>query len=192
MMGEVFLGIDPGFTGYIVLIDDQGNYLERFKTPCIVEKKSIKRNKDKYNKKGKLVWKKGHISTKTSTVLDEEQIVEYLSNLIDRFSKINICIEKQHAITGQGLASTAKNMYGFGFWVGVSRALGFNTHVISAVDWQKEFSDESIEDKKEASIDSVTSWNKDICLKKTKRSKKADHNLADAINIARYTYLICK
>lgn len=196
----LYVGIDPGFTGYITVLDDKGNYLHHFKTPTIVETKETKRNKTKLSKSGKVRWEAGAITTKTNTSLDEPAIYEFLRKLTGgefdvphsfipgRTCKPVIVVEKQHAVTGQGLASTAKTMYGYGFWMGMARGLGYEVHAVSATEWQKVTSDPKALDKKAASVASAKAWNKEIDLKKTKRSKVEDHNLADSVNIARYCW----
>ena len=202
MATPIYVGIDPGFTGYITVLDNKGNYLAHFKTPCIVETKETKRNKTKLSKSGKVRWEAGAVTTKTNTKLDEEAIYAFLRKLTsgptifdDRHDFIPysgprpvIIVEKQHAVTGQGLASTAKTMYGYGFWMGMARGLGYEVHAVSATEWQKVTSDPKAVDKKAASVASVKAWNKEIDLKKTKRSKIEDHNLADSINIARFCW----
>jgi hypothetical protein len=174
-----YVGIDPGFTGYISVLNYKGNLITWVKTPIIVDVKKTKKRKT------------GKISTKTKTTLDEEKIIAILKHL---GPNVVICVEKQHAVTGQGLASTAKTMYGFGFWVGAARALGMELHLIGAKEWQNDLLDlepYDIEDKditKKASVAAVKEWNKELDLRKTKRSKIDDHNLADSLNIGRYAY----
>lgn len=176
---KIFVGVDPGFTGYITLVDANGKYVKHIKTPILVNKKEIKKRTGK---------KAGQIVTKTKTELDELQIMHALKEIDLDYKSVYITIEKQHAMTGQGLASTAKNMYGYGFWVGLSKGFGWNVYVASAVEWQKVTSDPKAEDKKAASVASVKKWNKDLDLRKTKRSRLDDHNLADSVNIARFTW----
>jgi hypothetical protein len=175
---RIYVGIDPGFTGYITVVDEAGKYIAHFKTPTIVNVKQIKKRTGK---------RAGQTVTKTKTELDEKGIHDWMNNLRNWGTPI-VCVEKQHAMTGQGLASTAKNMYGYGFWVGLCKGLGYQTYPVGAVEWQKVVSDPKAEDKKAASVASVKAWNKDICLLKTKRSRIEDHNLADSINIARYAW----
>ena len=171
--GNIFAGIDPGFTGWITAINEDGSLHSFIKTPIFTDVKKVKRRAT------------GKISTSTKTSLDEPAIIEILRSF-PNYSVV--ALEKQHPVTGQGLASTGKTMYGYGFWVGVTRSLGLNLKLITAKEWQKVMLDNSIEDTKEASVAAVKKWNKELDLRKTKRSKKDDHNLADSINIARYCW----
>jgi hypothetical protein len=178
-MANIYVGIDPGFTGYIVVLNESGEYFLHFKTPTLVETTHVKK---------RVGVRAGQIVSKTKTSLDEIGIYQFLNNLCQQYDKTFVCVEKQHAMKGQGLASTAKNMYGFGFLVGLCTGLGCPTNTVRAVEWQKVMSDPKATDKKAASILACKNWNKDIDLRKTKKSRIDDHNLADAVNIARFTW----
>lgn len=199
---DYFIGCDPGFTGFLTVLSPEGTLIEFKATPVLKSVKKTTRRSDKYNSKGKLVHKAGHISVSTKKTLDEKAIKAYLRKF-RRFDKdkgyrpeVLIVIEQQHARTMEGRASIAKTMYGFGFWVGLCRGLGFTVKVVRAVDWQKVFfqttKEERLADKdvtKKKSIESVRNWSKELDLRKSNKSKKDDHNLADSINIARYGFL---
>ncbi len=171
---DYYCGIDCGFTGYAVILNEHGKYVEHFKLPTIVNRKET------HKRSGKIV-------TKTNTSLDEVAIYEWFR----KWSPVKICvgIEKQHPMAKQGLGSTSKIMYGFGWLSGLIRGLGLPCNVFRAVDWQKELLPPKSEDTKAASVASIKAWDKDIDLKRTKRSQIDDHNLADALNIARFTWL---
>jgi hypothetical protein len=179
---KFYCGVDPGLTGYITVLDGKGNYVEHFKTPTVVETKKIKKRTGK---------RAGQVVTKTKTTLDEVEVTRILLGIKAKriFSGLVFCVERQHPVTGQGLASTGKTMEGFGFWKGVLHGLGIPFHVVSATEWQKVVSDPKAKDKKAASVAKVKQLYKDLDLKKTKRSKVDDHNLADSVLIARYCWL---
>ncbi len=180
-MESRFVGIDPGLTGYISVLDGDGKYIQHFKTPTLVDTKKIKKRTGK---------RAGQTITKTKITLDEAGVFDILSQIKTQYRprSIYVVVERQHPMTGQGLGSTGKTMEGYGFWKGILRGMGFDFYVVGAVEWQKVTSDPKAEDKKAASIASVKKWDKDVDLKKTKRSRIDDHNLADSLCIARFAH----
>jgi len=174
--GKVYVAVDCGFTGYISVIGEDGRYISHYKTPTLSESKSVKKRAT------------GKVVTKTKTWLDLRHMCEILTLIRDRYDVQIVVVEKQHPMTGQGLASTGKTMEGYGVWKGMLTGLGMPMYLASAVEWQKVTSDPKAEDKKLASIHSVKNWDKEIDLRKTKRSKIDDHNLADALNIGRFAW----
>src|SRR3954469_24751066 len=71
----VAVGIDPGLTGYISVVNEDGKYLEHHKTPILTDVKHIKKRTGA---------RAGQVVTKTKNTLDELGIFHILCGIKSR------------------------------------------------------------------------------------------------------------
>jgi len=98
------------------------------------------------------------------------------------------CIEKVHAMPGQGVSS----MFKFGFVTGVMHGiigtLGHSLHLVTPQAWKKQILAGTPKDK-DAAIDFCRRVYPNVNLLATERSRKPHSGIADALCIARYASL---
>jgi crossover junction endodeoxyribonuclease RuvC len=114
----IYIGIDPGLSGAIAVINDTDNSVQLFDTPTTVVKSGKKNN----------------------NVYVESEIVKILSFYPTDNTKVGL--EKQFPMAGrdgrsQGLSSTFKTGYGFGMWVGMLSALKLPFDLLTSQKWKK-------------------------------------------------------
>jgi crossover junction endodeoxyribonuclease RuvC len=127
------------------------------------------------------------ISGKT---IDIDAIAAHLYKLIHMKSVATyngaiVCVEKVHAMPGQGTAS----MFSFGYSVGVIHGivttLEIPMYLVAPQTWKKEILSDTKKDK-DAAIAFCRRVYPDVSLLATERSKKSHSGIADAICLARY------
>jgi crossover junction endodeoxyribonuclease RuvC len=113
---HVYIGIDCGLSGAVAVIDQDGEIMALVDTPTTTIK-SGKKNKNVYR------------------VQDMVQIFKpyFHSSLI-----VNVAIESQFAMAGQGVSSTFSTGRGYGLWEGIVAALGFSYSLVTSQKWKKE------------------------------------------------------
>ena len=113
-MYNYYVGIDPGLSGALAVLDHDGNLMAVFETPTTVVK-SGKKNRTEY-------------------------IVSGMVNIINQvtFQGTVFGIERQQAMPGQGVSSMMKIGYGYGLWIGLIAMTGQPYHIITPQAWKKE------------------------------------------------------
>ena len=98
---------------------------------------------------------------------------------------LSVCIEKVHAMPGNGATSMFTFGYNVGLMHGVVAALNIPLLLVSPQAWKKEVLVDTLKDKN-AAIDFVRRYYPKADITLTPRSKKAHSGIADAICIARF------
>ena len=156
----LIIGIDPGISGSICLLDD-GKIIEVLEMPTMTDGKKNKRQ------------------------VNGSQIYNEISKRIKQTNKQNIrvVIEQVSAMPGQGVTSMFNFGQSFGVLKGLFAAMGLPVYFIRPAKWKKYFN--LINSEKDASrtraIEIFPYFSSQL-------SKKKDSNKADAILIASFYY----
>tara|TARA_A100000164_G_scaffold263422_1_gene235274 strand:+ start:721 stop:1215 length:495 start_codon:yes stop_codon:yes gene_type:complete len=156
----LIIGIDPGISGSICLLDD-GKIIEVLEMPTMTDGKKNKRQ------------------------VNGAQIYNEISKRIKQTNKQNIrvVIEQVSAMPGQGVTSMFNFGQSFGVLKGLFAAMGLPVYFIRPAKWKKYFN--LINSEKDASrtraIEIFPYFSSQL-------SKKKDSNKADAILIASFYY----
>jgi crossover junction endodeoxyribonuclease RuvC len=112
-MYDTFIGIDPGKSGAVAVINSvpEGNSIDAFDVPVV----------------------KG---TKGAPSYDTSAMVSILTKLIDGRQPYAM-IESVHAMPGQGVTSMFNFGMGYGLWLGIVAALKIPYTLVSPVRWKK-------------------------------------------------------
>jgi crossover junction endodeoxyribonuclease RuvC len=113
----IYIGIDPGLSGAIAVINDTDNSVQLFDTPTTVVKSGKKNN----------------------NVYVESEIVKILSAYPTEHTKVGL--EKQFPMMGQGVSSTFKTGQGYGMWIGMLSALKLPFDLLTSQKWKKAMMD---------------------------------------------------
>ena len=150
------IGIDPGLSGGIAVLDDLKIY-DIFDMPIMSEGK------------------------KNKNQLNSAQLVNILNKHVLRKENTFVIVEQVSAMPGQGVTSMFNFGQTFGSIKGICAALGLPIFYVRPAKWKKHF--ELINSSKDASRTKVIEMYPSISSRLT---KKKDVNKADAILIARY------
>ena len=151
------IGIDPGLTGAIAVLEDK-KVIELFEMPVMAEGKKNKRQ------------------------LNSAQLVKLLKDNIDnKNEEVSVVVEQVNAMPGQGVTSMFNFGQSFGAIKGICAALELPIFFVRPSKWKKYF--ELINSSKDSSRTKVIEM---YPLLSSRLSKKKDVNKADAILIARY------
>lgn len=156
----IFVGIDPGMSGAVAFLDEQGNAFEIHDTPML----TIKRNKS------------------IRREFDRPKMVEILRfpNSVDR-NRVIVAIERVNSMPGQGVASSFSFGMGYGIWLGIIAALGYPVDLVHPVRWKKIMLDSMGKDKDASRIRA-----KELFGNRVDLSLKKHHGRADALLIAEW------
>ena len=150
------IGIDPGLSGAIAVLEDI-KVLSLFEMPVMAEGKKNKRQ------------------------LNSAQLVNIIKENTNDEEEIAVIVEQVNAMPGQGVTSMFNFGQTFGAIKGVCAALGLPIFFVRPSKWKKHF--ELINSSKDASrtkvIEMYPSFSKQL-------AKKKDVNKSDAILIARF------
>lgn len=152
-----FLGIDPGLSGAIALIDGKGKLITLHDTPTITVKRGQK-NKNEY-----LI---GHMVT--------------ILKSMRSFGNVHCAIENIHSMPGQGVTSMFSMGTGFGMWLGMLAALEIPHTRIEPVIWKRAM---KIPGGSEKSASIVIAQR---LFPRASLQRKKDHGRADAILLAEH------
>ena len=150
------IGIDPGLSGGIAILDDLKIY-DIFDMPIMSEGK------------------------KNKNQLNSAQLVSLIKDSTKPDAEIAVVVEQVNAMPGQGVTSMFNFGQTFGAIKGVCAALELPIFFVRPSKWKKHF--ELINSSKDASRTKVIEMYPYISSRLT---KKKDVNKADAILIARY------
>ena len=152
------IGIDPGLTGAIAVLEDK-KVIELFEMPVMAEGKKNKRQ------------------------LNSAQLVKLLKDNIDnkKNEEVSVVVEQVNAMPGQGVTSMFNFGQSFGAIKGICAALGLPIFFVRPSKWKKHF--ELINSSKDSSRTKVIEM---YPVLSSRLSKKKDVNKADATLIARY------
>ena len=150
------IGIDPGLSGAIAILEDN-KVLSIFDMPVMAEGKKNKRQ------------------------LNSAQLVDIIKENIKINDDIAVVVEQVNAMPGQGVTSMFNFGQTFGAIKGVCAALKLPIFFVRPSKWKKHF--ELINSSKDASRTKVIEMYPSFA---EKLSKKKDVNKSDAILIARF------
>ena len=150
------IGIDPGLSGAIAILEDN-KVIELFDMPVMSDGKKNKRQ------------------------LNSAHLVKLIRDNIKDSQDITMVVEQVNAMPGQGVTSMFNFGQTFGAIKGICAALGLPIFFVRPAKWKKHF--ELINSSKDASRTKAIEMYPKIS---DKLSKKKDVNKSDAILIARY------
>jgi len=150
------IGIDPGLSGAIAIIEDN-KIKEMFDMPVMSDGKKNKRQ------------------------LNSALLVKLIKDNIKNLEDTIMVVEQVNAMPGQGVTSMFNFGQTFGAIKGICAALGLPIFFVRPAKWKKHF--ELINSSKDASRTKVIEMYPSISQQ---LSKKKDVNKSDAILIARY------
>lgn len=105
-----FIGIDPGKTGAVVILQEDNSHIGVYDTPVIVTKTKIEYN------------------------------IAEMANILREYAlnSTTIYIEKVNAMPGQGVVSMFSFGKGFGIWLGIISAFQLPLTLVTPQMWKKE------------------------------------------------------
>lgn len=156
----VFVGVDPGISGGIGVIDSNSKLIDKFKTPTI-----------------QIV-----VNNKNRNTIDEIKVVSYFKNL-NRFNRVIFCLEKVNSLPRDGHVGAFSFGTNYGFWRAIGRSFSEKFFDVMPKKWQNTMLDKSLllfQDTKKVSVATAS----EFFLVKLKNS---EHGVADALLIAEYS-----
>ena len=159
----MFIGIDPGLTGALAVLDDEGAYMHVYDTPYI--------------------WRLRERPRKARVRLPDcvtmASLILRLVNAAQGATQLRVTIETQWARPGQSAAATFITGGGYWGWLGVLAAFGVEAMDVSPQAWKREYV--LLGKEKDASRGAAMGYFPTAPL-----SLKKHHNRADALLLAHY------
>ena len=152
----IIIGIDPGVSGAISILEDK-KVIKVFDMPTMIDGKKNKRQ------------------------VNGSQVANIIKENLHNNKETIVVVEQVNAMPGQGVTSMFNFGQSFGVIKGVCAALSLPIYFIRPAKWKKHFN--LIKTNKDASRTKVIEVYPSIS---GKLSRKKDSNKADAILIARY------
>jgi len=152
----IIIGIDPGITGSISVLENK-KVIEVYDTPTMIDRKKNKRQ------------------------VNGAQVTNIIKDNLKKTEEVVVVVEQVNAMPGQGVTSMFNFGQSFGVIKGICSALSLPIYFVRPSKWKKHFN--LIKTNKEASRTKVIEIYPEIS---NKLSRKKDSNKADAILIARY------
>ena len=152
----IIIGVDPGISGAISIIEDK-KILEVYDTPTMIDGKKNKRQ------------------------INSAQVTNIIKERLNKDKEVVVVVEQVHAMPGQGVTSMFNFGQSFGVIKGICAALSLPIFFVRPSKWKKYFN--LIKTNKDASRTKVIEAYPEIS---SKLHRKKDSNRADAILIALY------
>ena len=152
----IIIGIDPGITGAISILENS-KVIEVHETPTMIDGKKNKRE------------------------VNGAQITNIIKKWLNKDKEVIVVVEHVNAMPGQGVTSMFNFGQSFGVIKGICSALSLPIYFVSPTKWKKHFN--LIKTNKDASRTKVIEVFPEIS---GQLSRKKDSNKADAILIALY------
>jgi hypothetical protein len=165
MKKRYFAGIDPGFSGATVVIDDNLNIVNFFDTPVLVDSNGRKK------------------------IYDMRNLVKIVDDISAYYPLI--CVEMQQAMPFQGVSSTFCTGFGYGLWLGMLACARLRHFSCRPATWHKAILSGQPGKGKMRAISKCEELFPELPLTMIGRKKKLDGR-ADAALIAYYSYLVKK
>lgn len=136
---KYYIGIDPGKSGAISILNKDGDPLEVIDMPTrYLMKRKVRVAKSKYLADGVTLRKKAApIKQDARRVLDARKLYDLLKPYVENLAFCGM--EQVSSQTGQGVSSSFSFGEVFGAIKGVLESLGINYGLIQPKTWQKEF-----------------------------------------------------
>ena len=152
----IIIGIDPGISGAISIIENK-KILEVYDTPTMIDGKKNKKQ------------------------INSAQVTNIIKERLIGGKKVVVVVEHVNAMPGQGVTSMFNFGQSFGVIKGICAALSLPIYFVRPTKWKKHFN--LIKTNKDASRTKVIEVYPEIS---DKLHRKKDSNRADAILIALY------
>tara|TARA_B110000438_G_scaffold291972_1_gene329649 strand:- start:555 stop:1034 length:480 start_codon:yes stop_codon:yes gene_type:complete len=152
----IIIGIDPGISGAISIIENK-KILEVYDTPTMIDGKKNKRQ------------------------INSAQVTNIIKERLNTEKEVIVIVEQVNAMPGQGVTSMFNFGQSFGVIKGICAALSVPIYFVRPTKWKKHFN--LIKTNKDASRTKVIEAYPEIS---SKLHRKKDSNRADAILIALY------
>ena len=152
----IIIGIDPGISGAISIIENK-KILEVYDMPTMIDGKKNKRQ------------------------INSAQVTNIFKERMNNNKEVVVVVEHVNAMPGQGVTSMFNFGQSFGVVKGICAALSLPIYFVRPSKWKKHFN--LIKTNKDASRTKVIEVYPDIS---NKLHRKKDSNRADAILIALY------
>ena len=152
----IIIGIDPGISGAISIIEDK-KVLEVYDTPTMIDGKKNKKQ------------------------INGAQVTNIIKEVLNSGKEVIVVVEHVNAMPGQGVTSMFNFGQSFGVIKGICAALSIPIYFVRPSKWKKHFN--LIKTNKDASRTKVIEVYPEIS---SKLHRKKDSNRADAIIIALY------
>ena len=152
----IIIGIDPGISGAISIIENK-KILEVYDTPTMIDGKKNKKQ------------------------INSAQVTNIIKERLKDDKEVIVVVEHVNAMPGQGVTSMFNFGQSFGVIKGICAALGLPIYFVRPSKWKKHFN--LIKTNKDASRTKVIEAYPEIS---SKLHRKKDSNRADAILIALY------
>ena len=152
----IIIGIDPGISGAISIIENK-KILEVYDTPTMIDGKKNKKQ------------------------INSAQVTNIIKERLDKEKEVVVVVEQVNAMPGQGVTSMFNFGQSFGVIKGICAALSLPIYFVRPTKWKKHFN--LINTNKDASRTKVIEAYPEIS---SKLHRKKDSNRADAILIALY------
>ena len=152
----IVIGIDPGITGAISILENS-KVIEVHETPTMIDGKKNKRQ------------------------VNGAQITNIIKKWLNKDKEVIVVVEHVNAMPGQGVTSMFNFGQSFGVIKGICSALSLPIYFVRPTKWKKHFN--LIKTNKDASRTKVIEVFPEIS---GQLSRKKDSNKADAILIALY------
>ena len=152
----IIIGIDPGISGAISIIENK-KILEVYDTPTMIDGKKNKRQ------------------------INSAQVTSIIKERLNINKEVIVVVEHVNAMPGQGVTSMFNFGQSFGVIKGICAALSLPIYFVRPTKWKKHFN--LIKTNKDASRTKVIEVYPEIS---DKLKRKKDSNRADAILIALY------
>ena len=152
----IIIGIDPGISGAISIIENK-KILEVYDTPTMIDGKKNKKQ------------------------INSAQVTNIFKERLKHDKEVIVVVEHVNAMPGQGVTSMFNFGQSFGVIKGICSALSIPIYFVRPTKWKKHFN--LIKTNKDASRTKVIQIYPEIS---SQLSRKKDSNRADAILIARY------
>lgn len=122
----IYIGIDPGITGAVAVIEENNNVI-LFDTPTNQIKKTGK------TKSGKERFAKEYSESEMARIFTGlAVIVKAISE-----NNIHVFVEKVHAMPGEGAVGAFSFGKGYGMWLGIMAALKIPYTLVTPQAWKK-------------------------------------------------------
>ena len=152
----IILGIDPGVSGAISVLEDK-KVIDVFEMPTMIDGKKNKKQ------------------------VNGSQVSNIIKDKMKNEKELIVVVEHVNAMPGQGVTSMFNFGQSFGVIKGICSALSLPIYFVRPTKWKKYFN--LIKTNKDASRTKVIEMYPQIS---SQLSRKKDSNKADAILIARY------
>lgn len=157
-MSTIWIGIDPGLSGAIAVIDANAGTLQFFDTPTVQVKsgRTVKNQMDPY------------------------AIITILRSFAEAHADVLVTLEKVGPMPGQGVTSMFNFGMGVGIWIGILAALKIPFQQVHPNTWKKLMMADMGKEKDASRIKAMQLFPQSAI----ELTRKKDHGRADALLLA--------